>query len=535
MSKTTLKRLIAGLLMVVAVLLGVALVRRPQASPNAPSPLLRDEAVMVLPPVPVPEGDPVVGPEGTHPDGYPRRHVDRAAVLALLRADRFEQLTAFLEARQAALEADFHQEELFIAASDAFAVADPRLAPHLDAWVKAKPASFAPWLARAEFWVAVASARRGTAFANKTAASQMADMEQALAHALPDAQRALDRHPRLARAHWLLLWRAAYLGDDTARERERDAAIAACPGCLTMRVAAQLATSPRWGGSHEAQQRLAAAAPVSLNPRFAVLPGYVDLDVARATPDLPPAQHLEAIERACALGDHWEFLVERARALRRLERYEDSARDLARAHELRPDHPQVREGEVRQAAAMKDWGRAAGLLVGALQTDPTSATLGTLRDRLVENIVVDAWAAHDRGDDREAIALLDRALDLDPHRRDSLMRRNTLLAGGDLPSPATLAEQQRRLEQDPDDLRARRTYDASLSHLGRWSDILAMWNAYLAAHPDDARALVERCGTQFQLKAYAPALADAERACALGAWEGCDRAQRIRPHVNPGR
>jgi hypothetical protein len=63
---------------------------------------------------------------------------------------------------------------------------------------------------------------------------------------------------------------------------------------------------------------LARAAPVADNRRLRLLPGYVDYDIADlARRDEKYDDALAAIERACALGDHADFLIERAHIRRR--------------------------------------------------------------------------------------------------------------------------------------------------------------------------------------------------------------------------
>lgn len=55
-----------------------------------------------------------------------------------------------------------------------------------------------------------------------------------------------------------------------------------------------------------------------------------------------------------------------------------------------------------------------------------------------------------------------------------------------------------------------------------------MWTAYLARHPNEGRAYLERGGANFHLGKRAEARADAAKACELGVSEGCEREKQIR-------
>jgi 3-methyladenine DNA glycosylase/8-oxoguanine DNA glycosylase len=73
-----------------------------------------------------------------------------------------------------------------------------------------------------------------------------------------------------------------------------------------VRVAYLFSRTPRWGGSYAEMDAYAASAPVEKNARLRVLAGYADYDRADLLLRSDPRGALQAIERACALGENWQ-------------------------------------------------------------------------------------------------------------------------------------------------------------------------------------------------------------------------------------
>jgi hypothetical protein len=148
--------------------------RQPPRAVALPAPERRTQALVKLAPVPVPTALPLRGGDGVDDDGYPVAAVDRAALRSLLWHRRYQELTRAFAELQGDFEADAKREYWPMDAGDAFASAEPELRDRLDAWVAATPDSFAPYLARGTYWVAVGFARRGGRFTEDTTHDEMA-------------------------------------------------------------------------------------------------------------------------------------------------------------------------------------------------------------------------------------------------------------------------------------------------------------------------------------------------------------------------
>ena len=90
-----------------------------------------------------------------------------------------------------------------------------------------------------------------------------------------------------------------------------------------------------------------------------------------------------------------------------------------------------------------------------------------------------------------------------------------------------IAELRLRVAADPDSFEAARDLDYALAGLGRFEEILPIWETYLARHPDDARAWYERGGTWSRLGKVDRAMADCRRACELGLDRACARVEHF--------
>lgn len=486
----------------------------------------------VVAPVPVPTTI-FDGPDGRDADGYPLKQVDRAAIRALLHHRRFADLSRRLEQLQSDFEADHTREFWPIDAADAFDSAEAELGASLDAWAAATPASFAPYLARGTYWVAAAYARRGGKWAAETAREDLALMREAVEKARADLNKALVIRPKLAAAERRLIVGLRLTGDRAGARTAVARALRACPSCFQVRVAYLIQLQPRWGGSYEEMLAFArAAGRASRNPKLRLLPGYVDLDKANMLArEKKLDEALAAVERACALGEHWEFLKERAYLRRGLKQFDAALADLDRAAAIRRGHPDILNERAFAKADLRRWEAAARDLVAALRVQPTNAASRTLAPYLVKGLDYDAWQRHKAGDTPGAIRLLDLALGLDPQNHAVQKRRHWMLVGGTAsgtPTPQQAeAAARATLRATPDDLATLQRLDYALAAQRRFEEVVKLWNDFLARHPTEGRAYLERGGAYYHLKKLREAHADAQKACELGVSEGCNVAKRV--------
>jgi tetratricopeptide (TPR) repeat protein len=469
---------------------------------------------------PVPTALPLRGTEGQDADGYPTQYVDRLAFRALLRQRRFDELDSYFDQLQTAFEADARKEYWVADAADAFDTPESSLQEELDAWVVARPQSAAALLARGTYRVALGYLSRGGDLAVNTSEEQFAGMREAFGPAMADLDQALALRPRLIAALRRQINLSRGLGHD-AQGALATRAEAACPSCFQLRVSVMYLESPSWGGSYAKMRAIAARAPVTTNPKLARIGGYADAEEAyRESLDKHYDMALAAIERACALGPHWEYYHDRARIHRKRDELEAALADHDRALALRPGHPAVLWERALTLQQMSRWEPAAIDAIASLKMDQKPKQKWLI-DTLVWNLKTAGWKLHQQQKRDEALRFYDLAVELAPMDVEAQRFRAQILLHGLAEGPAGLAQAEAEARGAPDDFRAQQRLDYRRAMLRDFVPVVALWGDFLARHPDHARAYLERAGALHHLGRAAQARADAAHACDLGLSEAC--------------
>ena len=254
-------------------------------------------------------------------------------------------------------------------------------------------------------------------------------MREAHAAAFPDLDEALARHATLVAVHRALIRVAKANGAPPELRRQLlDRALIACPECFQVRVTFMFALQPRWGGDYAQMRRVRQrvdqrgdeheAAPArrlrrcgslqhapalrgaSRRPRR-LQPRARGGRIARflpATGDLlrksNPVAALADLDRALWLRPQRSDLVDdRAAVLMRLRRYSEHARDIALLKEIDPIE-RLEPGDVKRAA---------------------------------QGLSYEAGQRRKAGDAADEVALLERAIALDPDDLDNHRRLDAAL------------------------------------------------------------------------------------------------------------
>jgi tetratricopeptide (TPR) repeat protein len=492
----------------------------------------RQKPVAELAPTAMPAGLPLLGTAGTDEYGMPTQYIDGPALRSLLVHKEYAKLRLVFERLQQEFAADQRKEYWPLDAATAFSSAEPALRAELDAWVKASPGAFAPYLARGMYLTSVAWARRGFKFAKETHASDFAAMKETLPLALADLEQALALEPGSVVA---LQGKIRVFQGQSQKQLAKAAlgqAVAICPSCFQVRVGYLMLLRPRWFGSRAEMTRFASNVGTG-DKKLYLLRGYPDWDQAQTLQENKEHEAAQAaIEKACAVGTHWEFLVERGEIERQLKREKAALDDMNAAWAARPGEPTILRYRTGVYYQLKRWEDAGRDLLALLRTRPTDGTARADLDTVVKGLVYDGWEKYKAGDRNNALRLYDLAAELAPRNLEVMQRRAWVLEGraaGPSGAPGDkapdLAELERARKENPDDLRAHQQLDYNLARQGRFAEVIEMWNGYIARHPSDGRAYLERGGAYFHLRKIAEAKADAAKACELGISEGCMRAK----------
>ncbi len=492
----------------------------------------RVQPVMAVAPAPLPTGLPLVERAGKDAFGYPRSYVDGPALRSLLHHERYQELSRYLEQFQSEFEADPLKELLPIRAAEAFQSADPALLPKLMGWLAATPNSFAPHLALGAHWADSAMARRGGKLATDTQAQDFAAMREAAQRANQELERALELAPKLVAAQRIRIQVATVTSDEKRADEALAAAVAACPGCFSVRVSYLHKLEPRWGGSLAAMIQFAGRVPSDVNARLKLLPGYVlderaVLAVEKKQLDLA----LQHMNEACALGDHWDFLDRRAAIQLEKGQVDAAKKDWDLAIEISPELPRLKIARAKLLANQKAWESAARDLIDAARVDATDSTARWLLPRIARGLSSEGWAAHQRGDRATAVRLLELGQQLSPFDRELHERQEQAVRGGATGAPNELAALEASVKAQPDDFAARQQLDYALAKTKQYPRVIELWTEYLVRHPEDARAYMERSGAYYNSGHVPEATADVSKACGLGLDQACAYEKRIKSGV----
>ncbi len=381
-----------------------------------------------LPASELPGTPPFVGPAGNDPYGYPAANPDKAKLLGLLRAKRFDDLERCLTYFQDAFEKDYHKELWPEQAVSAFFADDPALEPILDAWVAASPRSFAAYVARGNYRYKLGWIYRGHEYAQSTNATQFRSMEEMFDEARKDFNKAITLRPGLVAARTRLLLMAGVSGASPQAKRTiLQDALAKCPLCFAVRSAAMEQLTPRWGGSYEEMTAFArSVAPLARkNPRLKLLAGFADWD--RCDFSLLTAGHpggAAPCSAAATIGDEPRFLVAKARLLNEDKDYKGALALLDRALQIEPQRRDALLHRYRARVFLGDMNGAVSDLTVAGQLDPADAYLNEQAVWLIRKLASDGGTAAKAGQHQEAEKLFSLALLFAPTNSDLLSWRN---------------------------------------------------------------------------------------------------------------
>lgn len=439
----------------------------------------------------------------------------------LLRDGRFEELTARLETAASEAAGSWAGEHRLAAAVRGFAVADPGVGTHIDAWAAAAPASFAPRLARAAHLLALAEQPRDDA-ATAGAPASLHDELAAAAHA---AREALAIAPELMEAQRILIRTATLAGDVAECLRFGADALAVTPRSVRVRRALAHCLLPRHGGSYDMVDAFVreTAPQVATRPALRALGGIVAWDRGRAAAAAgAPADAVALYDQAIAAADDWEFRLARATSLAALGRTAEALADLDRAAALRPEEPVILVARADVLARLGHVQRAVDDLRLVEEMDPASRALAAFRRRELARAAAEAGAMlGGRPNVRGAVRRLTDAIMLtggDPvvFRMRGLAR---LRLGDETRALPDFLDAIRRNDRD---LESYRRAGALLGKRGAWTEAAAQWTRYLALDPESGEALLGRARARASAGDTAAAAADARAACRLGVRDACD-------------
>src|SRR2546430_12477317 len=233
----------------------------------------------------------------------------------LLRTAQFDSVEIALRLAQDEAAVDVRAEWRYY---DSYvALVEPSLRAALDAWIAAHPRVVEARIARGMYSVNLAGGRRGGAVAGRTKRAQFGALDATLDSSFAEIRVALKGDPSNLAAYWVLQRAAGFHGQaDVLPTYNR--ALRLSPASFVTRWLAITTLAPRWGGTYESMDRVAAQAQqfASANPELRTLQGFVDWDKADAAWQRDDAERaISHAKASTSYGESYTLCLKAARIL----------------------------------------------------------------------------------------------------------------------------------------------------------------------------------------------------------------------------
>jgi tetratricopeptide (TPR) repeat protein len=445
----------------------------------------------------------------------------------LLENRQFTALTKAAQEVQEAFEADPSFEYKLTDFFDVFGTADSEHEGLLNEWVNHSSSSFAPYLARAQYFMFNGWAARGTKFANETDRLQFANMTIFMDKCKRDIDSALERNSKLLPAYSMLIEIANAQGDNEEENAIIARSIDLFPSSFLLFYKMLWVKMPRWGGSYSEMNNIAMKAyeQIKVNEELYLLFGRIYAYKASDYRESNKIEEAVALcKKALQYGEHYSFYEELAQIYERNKEFREALENINRAIAIRPNvyHLYRRRAGIYARLDM---------LEGALDDfayldirvpgDPQTKVWREWTAKLYMNM------GHKAGpvNKNQAIVFYDRALRILPCFRDVHHWRGVVNAQmGDYDTAQSDFAQ--AIECGSRNIDTFKLLDGLLAHQEKWQEVIGYWNVYLAWDSESGDAYLERAGTFKNMGNMESAIADLNRACDLKQQQACNILKR---------
>jgi tetratricopeptide (TPR) repeat protein len=306
-----------------------------------------------------------------------RHKIDKSEILLQFQKQLFKPLNSKLEEFQQAFEEDYQAEDYVFDAFEAFKKADSAYEPVLQNWVKQFPASYAPYVARAEYCCACALQARGNKRAIEKDQNEYKEMERYYSLALLDIDQALKLNVGIDVCYALKVEIGMALEKEELITNALIEASKYHPYGYRVRLKYLQTLTPRNGGSYEKMDGFIVSCTkfAVYNPKLKELSAAIPADRGSALSYLGKYdQAVKMYTEALKYSNHHSYYADRGDAYAKWQDYKHALEDYDRALELSPNDPeylrskaqalsnqkrfievQKMKGQSRQADTDDDW------------------------------------------------------------------------------------------------------------------------------------------------------------------------------------
>jgi tetratricopeptide (TPR) repeat protein len=271
------------------------------------------------------------------------RKVDKSEILLQFQKQLFKSLNSKLEEFQQAFEEDYQAEDYVFDAFEAFKKVDSAYEPVLQNWVMQFPASYAPYVARAEYYCACALQARRNKRAIEKDQNEYKEMERYYSLALLDIDQALKLNVVMDVCYALKVEIGMAMEKEELMTNALVEASKYHPYGYRVRLKYLQTLTPRNGGSYEKMEGFIVSCTklAVYNPKLKELSAAIPADKGSAFSYLGKYDHaMKMYTEALKFSNCHSYYADRGDAYTKLQDYKHALEDYDRALELSPNDPE---------------------------------------------------------------------------------------------------------------------------------------------------------------------------------------------------
>jgi tetratricopeptide (TPR) repeat protein len=456
-----------------------------------------------------------------------RHKVDKSAILLQFQKQLFKSLNSNLEEFQQAFEEDYQAEDYVFDAFEAFKKADSAYEPVLQNWVTQFPASYASYVARAEYYCACALQARGNKRAIEKDQNEYKEMERYYSLALLDIDQALKLNVRLDVCYALKVEIGMALEKEELITNALVEASKYHPYAYRVRLKYLQTLTPRNSGSYQKMEGfIVTCTKLTVdNPKLKELSAAIPADKGSAFYYLGKYdQAVKMYTEALKYSNHHSYYTDRGDAYAKLQDFKHALEDYDRALELSPNDPEYLRRKVQALSNQNRFIEAQKMKRQSKQADTYDdwPPKKSSKDES-EQAIGHAQKGNDfmrMGQYEQAISEYTEAIRILPDEYILYHYRGTcyLQMKND---EGALQDFLHAIERKRDDIEAYIKITTIYANRGMYDDALNSMNSALAIKPDDAEIFYYRGKVYEKRGMNIEAVQDIRQACEMGYQRAC--------------
>ena len=358
--------------------------------------------------------------------GYPDIPVPHSEIRNAFISREFKLLNKIIDDFQRSMYEDFHYEYVVYNCYTMFKGGNPEHEEILDAWLMATPESYVHHVARGIWYLARSWAARGGELAKHTSKEQFEKMRRFAESAEASLARALELNPRSFRALTTQIDLDQIHGGFDESVEVVNRALEVYPESFLLRQIFIENLVPRWGGSYELMDAFAKQSQeyIGSNPKLKLLYGFSHYDrgsMSQTNGLLDQAA--EHYTRALSFGEFSPWHDARASSYISQKKFMEAREDMERSLARSPQGYWARLTMIGLKKRSRDYDGAIEHLKKAMAYYPEDSGVQEKKRDVMSLLYIGYFQAARSGDLQGGMALLDKAIDLEPQNHELKIRR----------------------------------------------------------------------------------------------------------------